>query len=132
MRGWGESRETEGHEGGPDIGHPEGACFFFSSRRRHTIFDCDWSSDVALPISYHGRLARALNSKPQARGALIIPPRKIRRGRRAGLAQRPCRVRCANHRRVSNLVNRPEHAPFMRPAEFRLIWRIRTFGRKAD
>src|SRR5256886_3968398 len=21
-------------------------CFFFSSRRRHTIFDCDWSSDV--------------------------------------------------------------------------------------
>src|SRR2546430_10639030 len=28
--------------------------FFFSSRRRHTIFDCDWSSDVCssdlLPI----------------------------------------------------------------------------------
>src|SRR2546430_13145495 len=23
-----------------------GAVFFFSSRRRHTIFDCDWSSDV--------------------------------------------------------------------------------------
>src|SRR2546430_4517454 len=23
-----------------------GACFFFSSRRRHTRFDCDWSSDV--------------------------------------------------------------------------------------
>src|SRR2546427_12025060 len=22
------------------------AVFFFSSRRRHTIFDCDWSSDV--------------------------------------------------------------------------------------
>src|SRR5256886_9633263 len=22
------------------------SCFFFSSRRRHTIFDCDWSSDV--------------------------------------------------------------------------------------
>src|SRR2546430_14835140 len=21
-------------------------CFCFSSRRRHTIFDCDWSSDV--------------------------------------------------------------------------------------
>src|SRR2546430_12403080 len=21
-------------------------CFFFSCRRRHTIFDCDWSSDV--------------------------------------------------------------------------------------
>src|SRR2546427_952834 len=24
--------------------------FFFSSRRRHTRFDCDWSSDCALPI----------------------------------------------------------------------------------
>src|SRR5256886_12916136 len=23
-----------------------GCCFFFSSRRRHTRFDCDWSSDV--------------------------------------------------------------------------------------
>src|SRR5256885_9151415 len=26
------------------------AIFFFSSRRRHTIFDCDWSSECALPI----------------------------------------------------------------------------------
>src|SRR5260370_32619204 len=25
-------------------------CFFFSSRRRHTRFKCDWSSDCALPI----------------------------------------------------------------------------------
>src|SRR2546430_10245080 len=24
----------------------EVGCFFFSSRRRHTRFDCDWSSDV--------------------------------------------------------------------------------------
>src|SRR6266481_6063496 len=26
------------------------ALFFFSSRRRHTRWNCDWSSDVALPI----------------------------------------------------------------------------------
>src|SRR6478736_962605 len=26
------------------------ALFFFSSRRRHTRFDCDWSSECALPI----------------------------------------------------------------------------------
>src|SRR5688572_31256317 len=26
--------------------------FFFSSRRRHTRFDCDWSSDGALPITH--------------------------------------------------------------------------------
>src|SRR5688572_31147601 len=25
--------------------------FFFSSRRRHTRFDCDWSQTCALPIS---------------------------------------------------------------------------------
>src|SRR5205085_7442447 len=34
-------------------------CFFFSSRRRHTRFDCDWSSDVCssdLGIGY--KLAR--------------------------------------------------------------------------
>src|SRR3990167_4112623 len=47
-------------------------CFFFSSRRRHTRFDCDWSSDVcssdllagetidggAHPESTDGRSAR--------------------------------------------------------------------------
>src|SRR5256886_7437885 len=28
--------------------------FFFSSRRRHTRFDCDWSSDVcSSDLSYH-------------------------------------------------------------------------------
>src|SRR5438270_10465178 len=43
--------------------------FFFSSRRRHTRFDCDWSSDVcssdlteeaelALPCPLHGALER--------------------------------------------------------------------------
>src|SRR2546430_8968829 len=33
--------------------------FFFSSRRRHTRFDCDWSSDVCssdLSDAYHGIL----------------------------------------------------------------------------
>src|SRR5256886_15002684 len=38
--------------------------FFFSSRRRHTRFDCDWSSDVCSSdlkaagtrVLYHGRL----------------------------------------------------------------------------
>src|SRR5205085_7310325 len=35
--------------------------FFFSSRRRHTRFDCDWSSDVCssdLPNRTHAPLAR--------------------------------------------------------------------------
>src|SRR5256886_11601551 len=28
------------------MGYFAGSLFFFSSRRRHTRFDCDWSSDV--------------------------------------------------------------------------------------
>src|SRR2546430_12429396 len=30
--------------------------FFFSSRRRHTIFDCDWIQTCALPISLRALL----------------------------------------------------------------------------
>src|SRR5688572_33124371 len=30
-------------------------CFFFSSRRRHTRFDCDWSSDVCSSDLYQQR-----------------------------------------------------------------------------
>src|SRR6476661_5493054 len=38
---------------------PEGYFFFFSSRRRHTAFKCDWSSDVCssdLPLPVVGVL----------------------------------------------------------------------------
>src|SRR2546430_8034203 len=46
--------------------------FFFSSRRRHTIFDCEWSSDVcSSDLSRRRRLRReplprqaALSGKP--------------------------------------------------------------------
>src|SRR5256886_15636524 len=34
-------------------------CFFFSSRRRHTRFDCDWSSDVCSSDLWSEMLARA-------------------------------------------------------------------------
>src|SRR2546430_11097719 len=30
----------------PELKSSPGVAFFFSSRRRHTRFDCDWSSDV--------------------------------------------------------------------------------------
>src|SRR2546427_7713835 len=48
------------------------ACFFFSSRRRHTRFDCDWSSDVCSsdlaksesPVSFHSpRLRSGMTDK---------------------------------------------------------------------
>src|SRR5205085_2722993 len=33
-------------------------CFFFSSRRRHTRFDCDWSSDVcSSDLTFDGTVA---------------------------------------------------------------------------
>src|SRR5205085_11004028 len=46
-------------------------CFFFSSRRRHTRFDCDWSSDVC---SSDLRRAR-MNSG--ARGDTELTPVRI-------------------------------------------------------
>src|SRR2546427_6361814 len=35
--------------------------FFFSSRRRHTRFDCDWSSDVCSSDLFAGRFAQAVD-----------------------------------------------------------------------
>src|SRR2546430_3240197 len=35
--------------------------FFFSSRRRHTIFDCDWSSDVCSSDLFADRLYAEAN-----------------------------------------------------------------------
>src|SRR2546427_371026 len=39
--------------------------FFFSSRRRHTIFDCDWSSDVCSSDLLQRKL-QALIPVPEA------------------------------------------------------------------
>src|SRR2546430_8971820 len=52
--------------------------FFFSSRRRHTIFDCDWSSDVCS-----SDLGARLAERPRAR-----PRLRLAGGRRAALAGR--------------------------------------------
>src|SRR5688572_32965829 len=63
--------------------------FFFSSRRRHTRFDCDWSSDVCS--SDLGERTR--KSKRQ----VVVPPSLIasidrRRSRRIRPAPLPPRV----------------------------------------
>src|SRR2546430_8770662 len=47
----------------------EGVLFFFSSRRRHTRFDCDWSSDVCSSDLELG--ARDYVAKPFALDELI-------------------------------------------------------------
>src|SRR2546430_6911975 len=55
--------------------------FFFSSRRRHTRFDCDWSSDVCSSDLRSGRsgIRGRRRSRFQARGG----------ARRRGRSRRP-------------------------------------------
>src|SRR5690606_39394930 len=52
--------------------------FFFSSRRRHTRFSRDWSSDVCLPISRRPALPHRRRNR---RGGLPAPGGPGRRGR---------------------------------------------------
>src|SRR2546430_13275592 len=50
-------------------------CFFFSSRRRHTRFDCDWSSDVCssdlLPSTSHVRPRLTVRITPPSLATII-------------------------------------------------------------
>src|SRR2546427_291841 len=76
----------------------EPGCFFFSSRRRHTTFDCDWSSDVcSSDLASHGYSRPAfylVAASFQERGmlGLLDEPRGRRRSeeRRVG---KECRSR---------------------------------------
>src|SRR2546430_3105979 len=51
-------------------GRQLGCMFFFSSRRRHTRFDCDWSSDVCSSDLVQDDIAGVLNL-PQPAGFLV-------------------------------------------------------------
>src|SRR2546430_9721208 len=74
---------------------------FFSSRRRHTRFDCDWSSDVCssdLASPSHPNAAAALGAPAPAALLLlqilpVLPPHRAnhaRRGPRFSVVA-PCR-----------------------------------------
>src|SRR2546430_6455666 len=59
-------------------------CFFFSSRRRHTRFDCDWSSDVCssdlLTITATDlelSIRTSCEAKIKKEGAGTIPAKKL-------------------------------------------------------
>src|SRR2546430_3802961 len=55
--------------------------FFFSSRRRHTRFDCDWSSDVCssdLSNSGSPRLTQARGGRKQRGAVGSMKPRPVR------------------------------------------------------
>src|SRR2546430_15398557 len=78
--------------------------FFFSSRRRHTRFDCDWSSDVCssdLPAhpgrapprrpgacESHGRADSAVDGR---RARLVRRPGRDHHGARGSLGRGACR-----------------------------------------
>src|SRR2546430_7116767 len=54
-------------------------CFFFSSRRRHTRFDCDWSSDVCssdLAILLETRPAIMIKSACRGDGRKTSAPKR--------------------------------------------------------
>src|SRR5256886_11072657 len=58
--------------------------FFFSSRRRHTRFDCDWSSDVCssdlgwLSLVYAGRFPAKVRKLVMAGAPVDIAARQSR------------------------------------------------------
>src|SRR2546430_3802765 len=47
-------------------------CFFFSSRRRHTRFDCDWSSDVCSSDLVASAIAIGSGGPFGAEGPIIM------------------------------------------------------------
>src|SRR2546430_11935181 len=48
-------------------------CFFFSSRRRHTRFDCDWSSDVcSSDLDSLYRLVEGIRLHRQIPGSRLV------------------------------------------------------------
>src|SRR5256886_1344247 len=67
--------------------------FFFSSRRRHTRFDCDWSSDVC---SSDLRYELLVTGGPRVQGpdACAAPVREPA----CGLDQRPCTILIGSER----------------------------------
>src|SRR2546430_13388800 len=63
----------------------DGAVFFFASRRRHTRFDCDWSSDVCssdLRVARElvGGLHRRAPARPGGQAPEAQDPRTLLEG----------------------------------------------------
>src|SRR3989440_11173237 len=84
-------------------------------------------------ISYHGRLARALLLKTTGQKRADHSTPRNSAGPKGGTRAAPLvgfAVRTTDAPVISSTGR--SMPPFMLPADFPLIWRIRTFGRKAD
>src|SRR5256886_12110942 len=81
--------------------------FFFSSRRRHTRFDCDWSSDVCssdLRTISHGSLVKsasavapAVDSSKSDSGVCVSTTAERRKSRGFSSGNRTASVRSEEH-----------------------------------
>src|SRR5690606_41068883 len=87
--------------------------FFFSSRRRHTRFSRDWSSDVCSSDlgPHHPRLRRRQARRHQHAAGVFPPhPRRPRGGSRQGRSEerrvgKECRTRPATDSEYKNNLN---------------------------
>src|SRR2546430_11735525 len=82
--------------------------FFFSSRRRHTRFDCDWSSDVCSSDLFGGLLNVTPSDSgtfftailPMERNAGVFPDRVVHDDRSNGRVGKKVSVARSEERRV--------------------------------
>src|SRR5688572_31007023 len=115
-RSW-EVSHTRVHE--PSV--TPGSMFFFSSRRRHTRFDCDWSSDVCS-----SDLRRARPPRPAERGPLAAASPRPGRSeeRRVG---KECRSRWSPSHRKKKPYHTLDPEPRVTPGSMTADGEIRTW-----
>src|SRR2546430_14116196 len=107
--------------------------FFFSSRRRHTRFDCDWSSDVCssdLPADGQGSGRRlAVHPAGRGHGGARRPAAQRIRGQGGGAGMSVTELRPAAEVSDAPVVERIPTAmlPLPRPLRFRAA-AVRTAG----
>src|SRR5438270_14101744 len=82
--------------------------FFFSSRRRHTMFDCDWSSDVcssdlrpcASPITGQARRRQSGYGTPRGRRS---EERRVGKECRSRWSTKNYKKKCLEHSSMTGL-----------------------------
>src|SRR2546430_9664071 len=94
--------------------------FFFSSRRRHTRFDCDWSSDVCSsdlqPVETVGFAGSVVELAVYGKRLLVIPERLVvllaHEPGKTHCRQRPCLARSRSEERRVGKECRSRWSPY--------------------